>query len=85
MSGQSTLSAFSEPDNIHEYTKKVYNCQNCDLFRGFVAGPRVRCMGRNKEIPKNGCACWTDGTELETMASFAPPAGFRAKKWGGQA
>jgi hypothetical protein len=85
MSGQSTLASFADPDHIREPTKKVYNCQNCDLFRGFTAGPYVSCMGRLKEIPANGCACWSDGKELETMASFAPPAGFVPKKWKGQA
>lgn len=83
--GQSTFTTFPEPGHIHEPTKKVYNCQNCDLFRGFVPGPMVKCMGRIKAIPKNGCPSWSDGQELVTMASFAPPAEFRAKKWGGQA
>ena len=84
MNGQSTLVPFSEPDHIRKPTKKVYNCQNCDLFRGFVAGPKVNCMGRLKEIPANGCSCWSDGQDLFTMQQFAPPAGFVPKKRGGQ-
>lgn len=80
---QSTLAAFSKPDQFRDATKKIYNCQNCDLFRGFVAGPKVKCMGRLKEIPKSGCPSHSNGKELEYMASFAPPAGFVPKKWAG--
>jgi len=81
---QATLAHFS-PDHIAEPTEKPpkYDCQNCDLFRGFVPGPKVSCLGRHKEIPKNGCASWSDGQELVTMQQFAPPAGFRAKNWAG--
>lgn len=86
MRGQVTLAAFSDPDHFREPTEKlpVYDCQNCNHFRGFVPGPKVRCVDRHKEIPKNGCSCWSDGKELEYMASFAPPAGYLPKKWGGR-
>jgi hypothetical protein len=84
MKGQATLTAFSGPDQFREPTKMIYDCQNCVHFRGFVPGPKVNCMGRNKEIPKNGCACWSDGKELEFMDSIAPPADFVAKKYAGQ-
>ena len=77
---QSTLTAFSA-----EPTEKpsVYDCQNCDLFRGFVAGPRVACMGQLKEIPAKGCSCWSDGKDLEAMQQFGPPEGYLPKKWAG--
>jgi hypothetical protein len=85
MKGQATLAAFSDPDHSLAPAEKphVYDCQNCNHFRGFVPGPKVRCIDRHKEIPKNGCSCWSDGKELEFMASIAPPAGFVAKKYAG--
>jgi hypothetical protein len=81
---QLSLSSFSEHDHIRVDPKKVaaYNCTNCVLQKGF-AGTQVRCMGKLKDIPLNGCACWSDGKELEYMASFAPPEGWQAKKWAG--
>jgi hypothetical protein len=82
---QTTLSAFSDPDHFRESLEKlpVYDCQNCTHFRGFVPGPKVRCIDQHKEIPKTGCSCWSDGNELAFIASIAPPAGWQAKKYAG--
>ena len=83
--GQATLASFTGQDLFHDPTKKppVYDCQNCTHFRGFVQGPAVRCIDGNREIPKNGCSCWSDGKELEFRASIAPPKDFVAKKYAG--
>jgi len=85
MSGQSTLTTFVGPDQFRDTTKKppIYDCQNCNLFRGFVAGPKISCMGRLKEIPAKGCPSWSDGKELEYMDRCAPPAGYVPKKYAG--
>jgi hypothetical protein len=75
---QLSLSSFLEPEPI-----KVFDCTNCVLQKGFE-GAKVHCMGRLKDIPRDGCACWSDGKELEEMDRFAPPKGFVAKKYIGR-
>jgi hypothetical protein len=80
--GQSTLAAFSAPQTA----LPVYNCGNCLNQKGLFSiegKPKVRCMGQRKDVPQNGCACWSDGKELQYMASFAPEPGFVPKKYGG--
>jgi hypothetical protein len=83
MKGQATLAAFSAPQTA----LPVFDCGNCQNQKGLfsIAGkPHVKCMGQRKDVPTNGCACYSDGKELETMASFAPPAGYLPKKWAGE-
>jgi hypothetical protein len=81
---QSTLAAFSAPQTA----LPVYDCGNCLNQRGLFSiegKQKVLCMGQRKDVPKNGCPCWSDGKDLEYMASFAPPADFVPKKWRGEA
>jgi hypothetical protein len=79
---QISLSSFLEPEPI-----KVFDCANCVLQKGFfqvASKEMVKCMGRLKDIPLKGCACWSDGKEIEEMDRFAPPPGFVPKKWAGE-
>jgi hypothetical protein len=62
---------------------KVYDCRNCVLQKGFAAS-KVRCFGTLRDIPLGGCPCYSDGNDLEFMASIAPPPGWQAKKYAGE-
>jgi hypothetical protein len=82
MASQSTLTAFSAPQTA----LPVFDCGNCQNQKGLfsIEGKQtVQCMGKRKDVPQNGCSCWSDGKELEFMASIAPPAGWQAKKYAG--
>lgn len=84
MKGQTTLTSFSAPQT----SLPVYHCGNCRNQKGLFSiegKQKVKCMGQRKDVPKDGCPCWSDGKELEYMASFAPPAGYVPKKYGGRA
>jgi len=82
---QTNLSAFSAPQTALSCPNR---CQDCVVRQGpirSIGGKlKVQCLGSLKDV-REGFPSYSDGKELETMASFAPPAGFRAKKWGGQA
>lgn len=82
---QLSLSSFLAPDHIREVTEKMmtYDCRNCIRQKEFK-GAKVVCMGKLKDIPLDGCSCWSDGEELEFMDSIAPPPGFCAKKYLGR-
>jgi hypothetical protein len=82
---QLSLSSFMESDHVSEATKliAVFDCRNCIRPKEFK-GAKVFCMGKLKDIPLDGCSCWSDGKELEFMASIAPSPGFVAKKYAGQ-
>lgn len=85
MKGQATLTAFSAPQT----SLPVFDCGNCQNQKGLfsIEGKQtVQCMGRRKDVPKNGCPSYSDGKDLEHMARCAPPADFMPKKYaGGQA
>jgi hypothetical protein len=84
MASQSTLATFSAPQTA----LPVFDCGNCQNQKGLfsIEGKQtVQCMGRRKDVPKDGCPCWSDGQELVTIQQFAPPAGFTPKKYGGRA
>jgi hypothetical protein len=79
---QTTFSDFSAPQT----TLQVFDCSACLNQKGLFSiedTPKVRCLGRIKDIPKGGCPSFSDGKELEYMASFAPPRDFVLKKWAG--
>jgi hypothetical protein len=82
---QLSLSSFCGQEHVSETTKMiaVFDCRNCVLQKGFK-GAQVHCMGKLKDIPLDGCSCWSDGKELEFMASIAPPPGWQAKKYAGE-
>jgi hypothetical protein len=82
MKGQATLTSFSAPQTA----LPVFDCGNCQNQKGLFSiegKPKVQCLGRRKDVPQNGCACWSDGKDVEYMASFAPPEGFAPKKYAG--
>ena len=80
---QVTLISFSAPQTALPCSN---SCQDCIIRQGpiqSIGGKlKVRCFGSLKDV-REGCPSWSDGKELETMASFAPPAGWQAKRWAG--
>jgi hypothetical protein len=70
---QLDLSSFVAPKPI-----KIYDCHNCQNNKG-MAGAKVKCMGRLKDIPTGGCSAWSDGNDL-SYYHFAPE-GFVPKKY----
>lgn len=84
MRGQVTLAAFSEPQTALSCPNRCQECKNRNGPIQSIGGKlKVRCFCSLKDVREN-CPPFSDGKELEAMASFAPPAGFLPKKWGGE-
>jgi hypothetical protein len=83
MSGQTTLAAFSEPQTALPCPNHCQECKNRNGPIQVIGGRlKVRCFCSLKDV-REGCPSFSDGTELDVMANFAPPAGWQAKKWAG--
>jgi hypothetical protein len=83
MSGQTTLGAFAAPQTALPCPNRCQECVNrCGPIQSIGGKLKVRCFCTLKDV-REGCPSWSDGKELEYMASFAPPDGWQAKKWAG--
>jgi hypothetical protein len=80
---QTSLAAFSTPQTALPCANR---CQDCIVRQGSIRSIggklKVQCFGSLKDV-REGCPSYSDGKELEYMASFAPPKDFVPKKWAG--
>jgi hypothetical protein len=80
---QTTLTTFSMPQTALPCPNRCQECKNrCGPIQSIGGKLMVRCLCSLKEV-RDDCPSFSDGKDMEYLASYAPPEGFQAKKWAG--